>query len=358
MHVSVLDRYESQLFRFLYFGVPLRDLVALQNAKDWGQWGSGLAARAAEYEARADRAAERGHINSAISLWETAASCFHYAQLKWPYSEEKQRLQACARRVFVNLGPHLDPPAEQISIPFDCHHLPGYVRLTAHAPIVLMLNGLDSCKEVELSAFAAGFVERGLSVACVDLPGLGEMCGLASLHEFDTGLRTVVEWLSEHGCADHGLGVFGVSFGGHLACRAAAQTPEIAAGVCLGGFFNFAPMLRLPTTAAANLRRAYRLDAEEPIENLRNAIDLRRLRPPLETALLIVHGTRDHLVDINQVEQIHDWAPQSELLVFGDSEHVCTDRFAECLPTMWDFMADRLKRPGSIAAAPRRRHVQ
>jgi 2,6-dihydroxypseudooxynicotine hydrolase len=314
----------------------------LRESSDWTEWGEGLARRAAEYEQAGNLEAERRHIQSAIWFWRTAASCFHYAQIKWPHSQEKMRLQAHSRNVFGRLRPVVDPPAEPVAIAFDGITMPGYVRLRPGAPTVLLINGLDSAKEVELFAFGSGFVDRGLSVACIDLPGLGELNGVGSLHCFDEGLECVLDWLRSRCGVNTPTGVFGVSFGGHLACRAAAKSEKIDAGICLGGFFNFEPMRRLPAPAAANLRRAYNLASEAPLEDLCSTIDLEPLRGRVRTALLLIHGTKDHLVDLDQVEQIRGWAPQSRMLVFDGAEHVCTDRFAECLPALWDFMADAL----------------
>ena len=224
------------------------------------------------------------------------------------------------------------------------------------APCVVLVNGLDSAKEVELARFAEGFLARGLSVFCFDGPGQGEGADGSTLEGAAPAVSAALDVLSREGEEGAALGdaprfgLFGVSFGGHLACRIAALERRIEACVCLGGFFDGTILRRLPPPAMANLAKAYGLDPEAPLEDLFGRITLAPLAGLMDRPLLVVHGADDHLVDGSQVAALERWAPRAEVLVYRPGEHVCTDRFAECLPRLWDWTADRLDPAEAVAA--------
>jgi fermentation-respiration switch protein FrsA (DUF1100 family) len=63
----------------------------------------------------------------------------------------------------------------------------------------------------------------------------------------------------------------------------------------------------------------------------------------MQAPLLIVHGTADHLVDMEQITALQNWAcGPVDALVLEGAEHVCCDRFNECLPAMGDWMLSQL----------------
>ena len=86
-------------------------------------------------------------------------------------------------------APPLPVPPEVITIEidFDGARFPGYLRAPAHARgCVLLINGLDSAKEVELAQFAEGFLQRGLAVFFFDGPGHGVRPGNVSMRRFSS----------------------------------------------------------------------------------------------------------------------------------------------------------------------------
>jgi len=345
---------EKSTCRLLWFGVTYGDLRATAEAGSWEAWSERMAERAAHYETLADEASAR-HPESAGELWRRAAVYYHYAQLKLGQGEAKHRLQERCRESFGKGSPSLSPPARRIEVSLDRRTFPGYLRVARQgAPCVVLVNGLDSAKEVELARFAEGFLARGLSVFCFDGPGQGEGADGAirstcsTLEGAAPAVSAALDVLSREGEEGAALGdaprfgLFGVSFGGHLACRIAALERRIEACVCLGGFFDGSILRRLPPPAMANLARAYGVDPESPLEDLFGRITLAPLAGLMDRPLLVVHGADDHLVDSSQVAALERWAPRAEVRVYRPGEHVCTDRFAECLPMLWDWMADRL----------------
>ncbi|MBV9960257.1 MAG: alpha/beta fold hydrolase, partial [Acidobacteria bacterium] len=319
-------------------------------ASDWSAWGSALAAMAENYSRAGDEARAEGRTASAAEQWRRAVDYFHFAQVKLTDEAEKSACQARVRLNYEKLAGLLSPRAVPLLIPFKGAFMRGYFRMAeAGAPCVVLIGGLDSAKEVELHYFAEGFLKRGLSVFYFDGPGQGESVGQLNLDaHFEEAVTVVLDFLSDHVKVD-GFGLFGVSFGGYLACRSAAAEPRVKACVSLGGFFDSRILQRLPLPAFANLRRAFGLNENEEVERMASQITLEPLRGRMDRPLFIIHGRDDHLVDEAQVEAMSAWAGGlNEVWMMEGAEHVCTNRFGECLPVLCDWMRAQL----TMAVAP------
>jgi hypothetical protein len=203
--MGALEIYGKQLARFLYFGVPIYDLKALAGINSISEWAQALARRGEAYERLAEEHEKRSHRQSAAALFYTAASCFHYAQINLSWSEAKERLRSNCRRAFLRMIPLLEDRIDEVTISFQETRLPGYVSPRIDAPTVVLINGLDSAKEIELFRFALGFLDRGLSIACFDVPGLGELSGVGTLESFDEAVACIRDWLRGEGRLDSGM---------------------------------------------------------------------------------------------------------------------------------------------------------
>jgi len=342
--------FEKNATRVLYFGLPFPDYRSATHAASWEEWSEMLTARGARYRELGLRALERGSLAAAVETLRSATSCFHYAQFKLAPGPRKAQLQAAVQSTYLAFAHALDPPAQAVEVLFEGSRFPGYLRTPRH-PIgcVLLVNGLDSCKEVELARFAEGFLRRGFAVYYFDGPGHGQRPGDIPMSKFSPMVAAALDALSARGeLAGLGFAIFGVSYGGYLACHAAASDMRLQACVSLGGFHDGRILDRLPATAYVNLRNAYALPADTAAETMKETINLGPLTDRMDRPLLVVHGTRDHLVDDAQIEALRNWPRgRPTLHVYEGAEHVCTDRFEECLPALWDWMLDRFGGPRS-----------
>lgn len=345
---------EKSTARLLHFGVSYGDWrKAAEESEHWEAFSDALAEMAERYEAAGDAAAQSEQKVSAAGHWRRAAVYFHYAQFKLGHGDRKRDRQRRCQKSHAKAAKWLEPPASRIEVRCGGASFPGYLRVPRRpfASCVVLINGLDSAKEVELHAFAEGFLRRGNAVFYWDGPGQGEGANGTPMHRYSEVVSAVLDRLAGE-TGDVPFGLFGVSFGGYLACHAAASDPRIEACVSLGGFHDARIAGRLPEPALANLRAAYGLPADSSIDALRDAITLAPLRGQLRGSLLIVHGTNDHLVDRAQVEALQEWGgANATSLIYDGAEHVCTDRFGECLPALWDWMTQRLRyaRPMEVA---------
>jgi alpha-beta hydrolase superfamily lysophospholipase len=346
---------EKSVARLLHFGVSYGDFRKAAEGGEWTSFSDALAGMAARYDTAGDDAALSDRPQSAAELWRRAAVYFHYAQFKLRAGEQKSAFQTRCRRSYAKAASRLEPPATRVEVRAGNASFFGYLRYP-NAPAtccVVLINGLDSAKEVELHWFAEGFLRRGSAVFYWDGPGQGEGRDTIPMHRYSGVVSAALDTLTNDSeLADVAFGTFGVSFGGFLACQAAASDPRLAACVSLGGFHDARVLKRLPLPALDNLRLAYGLPLDADVAMLDDAITLEPLRGRMQGALLIVHGTNDHLVDAEQVDALAAWGgPLAETRVYQGAEHVCTDRFPEALPMLWDWMTTTLTAADTPAAA-------
>jgi esterase FrsA len=149
----------------------LSDIDSLDR-DDWARAWSGIAQR---YEDEA-RNIETRDAARAVRAWWNAWRVYHFA--RWPTENAPARRIAKERALeaFRRYARLIDPPIEVVRIPFEGGEIVGYLRLPANvrpAPLVFGIAGLDSRKE-DVAAHSDAYVQRGLGVFAVDLPGTGE----------------------------------------------------------------------------------------------------------------------------------------------------------------------------------------
>jgi esterase FrsA len=98
---------------------------------------------------------------------------------RWPserLSSGKQKAYARALDAFQAYAKSLNPPIETVRIAFEGKEIVAYLRLPRSArpaPLVFGINGLDSRKE-EVIARADGYLNAGVGVFAIDMPGTGQ----------------------------------------------------------------------------------------------------------------------------------------------------------------------------------------
>src|SRR5919198_965459 len=242
--------------RFVSQGVDFNDFERVTaRVERWAEWRPAWVENGDAHAARAHEAEERRRAVTAGEAWNHAALSYHFAKFVWMVDMEQYRV-AADRAVAALREVHrlLDPEAERLELPFEGGTMHANLRRpggSQHAPLVLLLPGLDSTKE-EFFEWENVFLQRGLAR---------------------------------------------VSLGGYYAPRAAAFEPRVRAAVGVSGPWNFGevwderPVLTKETFAhhsgARNLEEA-RTKAFE--------LDLSGVAERIEQPLLIVTGKLDRLV--------------------------------------------------------------
>lgn len=321
-----------------------------RRLRDFASWNGAWTQSAEAKEEQARRAAAEGRLATARDAYLQAAYLHHYAQLfvrpdQADKLDSRRRSEVC----YAHAAPLLDPPARRVEVPYAQGPLPGYLRLppgVGPMAAVVMINGADSTKE-ELHHWAGYLVHRGMAVLYFDGPGQGETAGrMAMPVEFELSVAAAVDWLRAQPGIDPGrIAVWGISTGGYLAARSAAHVRGLAAAVSVGGFYDARRFADWPCTTQENFCLMFdlvgRIGAMQDL--VRERITLRGLLGAVDCPFLIVHGGRDHLFGMDEVQRMADEIRGAELVVFAEGDHALCNEHLQAGWLYGDWLGERLR---------------
>jgi len=215
-----------------------REALSNIHSLDRDEWAAAWSDIGERYEKRAksEEAAKNNDAARDDYFW----AFRYYTAARWPVPNSlgKQKAYQNALAAFRNYGKYLDPPIEQIHIPFEGKDIPGYIRLPrvpGPAPIIFMINGTDSRKEDEIQGRESLF-RNGIGVVAVDMPGTGEAPIKADAGS-ERMLSRVLDYLATRPDVDSKRVVtWGVSYGGHWAAILAyTERARLRGAVVQGG---------------------------------------------------------------------------------------------------------------------------
>jgi esterase FrsA len=262
----------------------------------------------------------------------------HFA--RWPVenSPAKQRAKFRALEAFRNYGRLLESPLEIVRIPFEDRQIIAYLRLPAGsrpAPLVFGIAGLDSRKE-DVAAHTERYLQRGIGLLAVDLPGTGEAPIEAAEPDADRMFSALLDYLATRPDVDAGrVVVQGRSWSGYWAAKLAyTERARLRGAVVHGGPIHkyFQPdWLRdsLATgeylydygQAKANMFGANSL--EDMLERARrfSLLDLGMLEQP-SAPMLLVNGARDSQVPLADVYVLLEHGDAKEAWINPQGGHM------------------------------------
>ncbi|MDP3895580.1 MAG: prolyl oligopeptidase family serine peptidase [Mesorhizobium sp.] len=260
----------------------------------------------------------------------------------------------------------------RVEIPYDGGVLPAYfVRakgVDGPAPILVHVNGLDSCKEMlYLPAFGpAGLAERGISSLCLDQPGTGEplrLHGMKAVHNSEAWASRVVDWLETRADVDaRRIGIWGISLGGYFAPRAVAFEPRFALGCVFGANHDWYEV---------NVRRLRR-EGDRPVPHywdhcrwvwggdtidefmqIASKVRLDGVLGRIRVPFLVTHGANDRQIPLEFAHASFDQmvnSPKRELKIFdretGSAEHAGADSQSYGSDYIYDWVAETFAEMG------------
>lgn len=156
-------------------------------------------------------------------------------------------------------------PIEILQIPYESTTLPGYFikpdASTAPRKTLLCPGGYDGTCEELFFSIAGGGLERGYNVLIFDGPGQGGALVLQNLPmrpDWEKVVTPVVDYLlTRRDVNPAGIALYGGSFGGYLAPRAAAFENRLAACIADAALFDPAALSvkMLPPEVASALEK-------------------------------------------------------------------------------------------------------
>ncbi|ABE36781.1 prolyl oligopeptidase family protein [Paraburkholderia xenovorans LB400] len=256
---------------------------------------------------------------------------------------------------------------ERIEIPYQDRHISGlYVRavgVQGRAPVVVVMNGLDSTKEMLYRSCITSYLSRrGVAVLLVDQPGTGEALRLQKLHaipQTEIWASKIVDYLQARTDIDPvRIGALGVSLGGYYAPRAVAFEPRFAAGAVWGANHDWREVQK---------RRLAR-EGENPVPHYwkhvewvfgasdlddfmqcAEAMHLNGVLDRIKVPFLVTHGENDRQIPVQYAHQTYEQlanSPRRELKIFtareGGVEHSSLDNPTNAGSYIADWLAEQL----------------
>ena len=161
---------------------------------------------------------------------------------------------------FVSAMEELEMPATFFQVPYQSKTLPGvfFQNARSDAPVALVIGGADTCFEDLFLTVGRNILDRGYSVALIDLPGQGitQADGLHWAHDAEKPIAAVIDLLVDRFDAVPGrIALIGLSLGGYFVARAAGHEPRLATVIASTPFPNPAQLFALSVHSAAEHAR-------------------------------------------------------------------------------------------------------
>ena len=210
----------------------------------WDDWCRAWSERAAQHEAMGREALAAKKFISAGEHLQRAGVYYHFGKFLFVHDVPQMKAAHMKAVECRNVAlPHLNPPGERVTIPYEGKALYGILRKpngVAKPPVLIMAVGLDSAKE-ETDAYEQPYLDRGIATLVFDGPGQGEgEYDFAIRGDYEVAVKAVVDHVMTRDDLDTArIGLWGVSLGGYYAPRAAAFEKRIKACIALGGPYDW-----------------------------------------------------------------------------------------------------------------------
>ncbi|MBC2903722.1 alpha/beta fold hydrolase [Streptomyces cupreus] len=228
-------------------------LAACQQIPDGDEeaWSRAWTAVAERLNRIADEALDAGHRVSAREAYLRASNYYRTADFfrveDREADAESYRLAGNSRQTFARAAELFETPVLPLEIPYEDTTLPAYLFLAdgtgSPRPTVIHHGGYDSTLEELHFMVGGGALRRGYHVLAFEGPGQQSVRreqGLVFRPDWEHVVAPVVDHaLSRPDVDPEKLVLFGTSFGGLLAARAAAFEDRIAACVLHNGIYDF-----------------------------------------------------------------------------------------------------------------------
>lgn len=326
-------------------------------------WGEAWAKMAHQQEALAEQDLKNGFPTSAGRRYMRASVYHASGERQITPGPAKAESYSAMLQAFANALEHLDLPLEHMEIESPDGTLPGYLikaDTDKPAPTVIFFGGFDVTKELLYCFIEDTFAKRGIHVAVVDTPGVGEplrLRGVASRPDYEVPAGAIIDHLETRSDVDADrIGVMGISLGGYYAPRAATFEDRIKACVAWGAIWDWGKTwehrwgTRSKTVSVPWFQLPWVMGTETMEEALEvvKAFSLEDVLPKLNKPYLILHGENDRQIAIEDAHKAFAAAASEdkELHVFtveeGGAEHCQTDEPDPARNMIADWFVKRL----------------
>lgn len=302
-------------------------------------WPEAFLAAGARHRTRAQHALAGGDkAAGACELFEAAAA-FHVATCV-PHPDRRGHREAAeAMRDGLRLT---DPTATHLSGDLFVGVLRRPPDLP-HAPLVVVVPGLDSSKE-EFRYLADALLAQGLATLSIDGPGQGELATTLPLRADYTAVVAqaldAADALRSDTWSPPRIGVAALSLGGFFGATALAHEPRLSAGLIISGPYTFDwDQLPLPVTDTLELR----LGSAAAARQFAAAVDLTDVAPHITQPLLVVTGGADIIPGVTPAAALIDHTPHTTHLLVEGGDHLLANAHTSWIPQATQWLAHHLQ---------------
>jgi dienelactone hydrolase len=254
---EVMDDQFKHILSQMYFGASdlgeCLEVGARLVLDDEERWISEWSALAERIEGRARNAARAGRRETAAALYKRAATYWRGSLIHHAFPADP-RTRENALAAYRSWDGYLDQsgyPGERINIPYESSELPAYLYRSpvalANAPLVVFFQGRDAWTE-DTGWVYENAVRRGYHALGVQCPGQGMAIRVNDL-PFRPDWEHVVSPILDvavqlDGVDTDRVALMGLSFGGHLAPRAAVFERRIKLCIANPGVISWGESVR------------------------------------------------------------------------------------------------------------------
>lgn len=329
------------LTRMLDYGMDHWDATQLIEAPATEAWDDVAAGLAEAQLARATNAVEHGNLETAVSCYRRAAAALVAAQMAYNFDNAAKRsLYGRLSRAYQDAARlDTDMHIERLEVPYQSSHCNAWFlrpRTDRPAPPVIIVGGQSGWGPA-YHRQARALVRRGLSAVLLEAPGQGETRIVNGLHldeHADEAFSATLDAVRERTGFAGPAGVWGNSFGGLIAARAAIHDSRFAA-CCVNG----APSRPEPApfrTAGEQSQALLGVSSDDEVAAVFRTLWIDPAADRTSAAVLVLHGGADPLITLDQQRAFLDLSADSSLRVWEDGEHTIYNHSAE----RTDFVGD------------------
>jgi len=334
--------------RMLDYGMDHWDATHLIDAPVAQPWHQ-TAVRLAEAQlARAEAAADRDDVETAVACYRRATAALIFAQMAFNTdTATKRTLYRRLARAYQQAA-ELDTElhVERLSIPFGPGHCTAWL-IRRHGdrpdPTVVIVGGQSGWGPAYHKQ-AEALARRGLATVLLEAPGQGEtrlLRGLVLDEHVDQAFSATLDVVQARTGYDGPYGVWGNSFGGLLAARAAVHDRRFGACCVNGADAN--PRPRPFRTASEQAQALLGVGTDDEVAAVFRTLWLDPAADQTAAAVLVLHGGADPLVTLDQQKVFLDLSAQPTLRVWEDGEHTIYNHSDERTEFACDWFRSELR---------------
>ena len=375
-------------------------------------WYTQWRALAERIHADADRSADEGHRVSAQESYLRASNyyrlCEFYLRVDPADDPLVREVGQLSIDMFARAAQLMSSPPERVRFPYEDTTLPGWwipaEAGSAHPsgghpdgprPTLLFHGGFDSTEEELYFSGGAAAARRGYHVLAFAGPGQGSALRDQQLlfrPDWDAVVTPAVDWLLARPDVDHDrIALMGMSFGGELAPRAAANEHRLAALIAYDGLYSFGGAVQnkvgpaimelvrdgadtkvnalIEETMSSNTQLrslfnwgnwVYGVDGPAAVIRATDAYTLEGYAPLITCPTLVLEGENDFgpgqaspLFEALRCQKTYHLFPTAE----GGGEHCQAGATSKLHQVIFDWLDTVLALPREQPAPPKRLHI-